>query len=289
MYAYALGVFDGLHLAHQAVLRGAKTLAERLGLRPAALLFERHPEELLLGSAPAQLMTDEARDKLLTEQGFALVKLPFASVMHNEPARFFHTVLLRQLNAAALCCGYHYRFGEHAAGGAAQLRRLCVQSGIPLSVVPRMDYQGEPISSTRVRAALADGQCALAAAMLGRPFGYAFVVERGAQLGRKLGAPTLNQSFPAGFCVPKRGVYTSETSVDGQWLPSITNIGCRPTLQDSQLLRSETHILRFEGDLYGRTTPVRLLRFQREEQPFASLEELARQIREDVLRAAAAP
>ncbi|MDR2752858.1 MAG: riboflavin biosynthesis protein RibF [Oscillospiraceae bacterium] len=276
----ALGFFDGLHIAHMEVLRAAAAYKAQ-GLRPAVLLFSEHPQVVLGGTAPPMLLTDEARDTMLAGLGYEILRLPFRDVMSLPPERFFHEVLLGHFGAKALSCGFHYHFGKGAAGSPALLQPLCAQNQIALTVVPKVVYQNAPISSTRIRAALACGNIAVANAMLGRPFGYDFAVVVGDQLGRTLGAPTLNQLFPEGFAVPRFGVYSSETFVEGQWRASITNIGRRPTVQGAQL-RSETHILAFSGNLYAQRVPVRLLCFLREERRFISLEALKGQIALDV-------
>ncbi len=281
----ALGVFDGLHRAHMAVLEAAAADGVRLGLRPAALLFTQHPLRLIAGEAPPLLLEDAERDARLTGLGLELLKIPFEDLRDLSPEEYFENILLQRLGARGLSCGYHYHFGHDAAGDASQLRRLCTARGVALEVIPRIEYAGEPISSTRIRAALAEGRIEDANAMLGRPFGYSFPVEVGERIGRTLDAPTINQCFPPGFAVPRYGVYASEAFVKngsgtGCWRPGVTNIGHRPTFA-SAVLRSETHILGFEGDLYGQRVPVALLRYLRPEQRFADLGALAEQIKLD--------
>ncbi|MDR1927232.1 MAG: riboflavin biosynthesis protein RibF [Oscillospiraceae bacterium] len=274
--ALALGSFDGLHLAHRAVLEGACAFA-RAGLSPAVLLFRQHPMALLRGSAPPRLLEDRVRDETLTGMGLTLLTLDFAECVKSPPEEFFKDTLCGRFGAAALCCGYDYRFGLDRRGDAALLAALCAHADVALRVVPELDYAGEAISSTRIRAALARGDLHSANAMLGRPFGYCFPVRRGDRLGRSLGAATLNQHFPPGFAVPRFGVYASQAFVEGVWRDAVTNIGRRPSFQSDEL-RSETHILGFEGDLYGQEIPVQLLRFLRPERRFQNLEELRAQI-----------
>ncbi|MCL1952278.1 MAG: riboflavin biosynthesis protein RibF, partial [Oscillospiraceae bacterium] len=180
--------------------------------------------------------------------------------------------------------GYDYRFGAGALGDAEALRRLCGARGVSLHAIPEIDYKGAPVSSTRIRQALRDGSLEDANAMLGRPFGYAFPVEEGERVGRTLGFPTLNQAFPAGFAVPRRGVYASQAFVGEEWRPGVTNIGTRPSFA-GDALRSETHVLGYEGDFYGQRVPVRLLRFLRPEIKFADTEALKRQIATDTQNA----
>ena len=265
----ALGTFDGLHAAHRAVLRGAD----------AVLLFDQHPQHLLQGQAPPKLLTDQVRELRLRE--FELLKISFEEIAKLCPEAFFHEILRGRFGATALRCGHNFRFGARAAGDTTLLRALCEEQGMRLSVVPKIVYRGEAVSSSRIRAALQQGQIKDANAMLGRAFGYDFEVVHGEHIGRVLGTPTLNQHFPAGFCVPRFGVYVSRAFVDGKWRPGLTNIGRRPSFA-RDALRSETHIPGFSGDLYGRRIPVRLLRYLREERRFEDLEALKGQIQEDL-------
>jgi len=267
----ALGAFDGLHAAHRAVLRGAN----------AVLLFNEHPQKLLRGRAPPQLLSDAERDTRLRAAGLELLKIPFEEIAGLSPITFFSEILCKRYHVTALRCGHDYRFGAHAEGDAALLKQLCGTHGVDLAIVPRVIFRGEDLSSSRIRAALLDGRTGEANAMLGRAFGYAFEVVHGARVGHILGTPTLNQRFPEGFIVPRFGVYASRAFVDGAWRAGLTNIGRRPTF-DRDELRSETHILRFSGDLYGKRVPVRLLNFIREERRFETMEALKAQIQIDL-------
>jgi len=274
----ALGAFDGLHTAHMAVLEAA---ARQAGHAPAVLLFDQHPLQALQGLAPPRLLTDEDRCAMLRALGLELLYAKFNEIKDMPPRAFFQEILLKRFRAGALCCGYDYSFGAGALGHVDELQSLCDAHGVLLCATPEIDYGGAPVSSTRIRQALAAGDLPGANAMLGRPFGYAFPVERGRQVGRTLGAPTLNQAFPPGFAVPRYGVYASQAFVNDEWLPAVTNIGTRPCFEGDEL-RSETHIIGFSGDLYGQRIPVRLLRFLRPEQKFSSLEQLKAQIAADI-------
>ena len=280
--AIALGVFDGLHKAHTAVLAACREMGEAAGMIPAALLFPVHPMKLLRGEAPPQLLADGERNEMLRGMGLERLFVPFEEIHDLPPEKFFEEILIGRLNAGAVCCGYHYHFGKQAQGNTALLRKLCGQYGLQYHIVPKMEYQGQAISATRIRTALAEGRLADANAMLGRPFGYMLEVVEGAQIGRTLGAPTLNQVFPPGFCVPTYGVYGSEAFVEGRWRASITNIGLRPSVDQQLKLHSETHVPGYAGDLYGQKIPVRLLRFLRKERKFQTIEELKQQIRADI-------
>ena len=265
----ALGTFDGLHAAHRAVLRGAT----------AVLLFDQHPQSLLQGQAPPQLLSNAQRAARL--RAFELLHIPFEEIAALPPEVFFHKILRKCFGATALRCGHNFRFGAQAAGDTALLQTLCAQHGLRLAVVPKVMYQGQAVSSSRIRAALQQGQIEEANAMLGRAFGYDFKVVHGQRMGHALGTPTLNQHFAPGFVVPHFGVYASRAFVGGTWRPSLTNIGRRPSFAQDEL-RSETHIPGFSGDLYGQRVPVRLLRYLREERRFDNLEALKAQIQLDL-------
>jgi len=258
---------------------------------PAVLLFDQHPQQALTGHAPPRLLTDEDRDFMLRELGLEILYARFSEIKGLSPKEFFREILLKRFNAGALCCGYDYHFGAGALGNVKALRSLCDAHGVLLQMTPEIDYRGAPVSSTRIRQALEQGNLAQANAMLGRPFGYAFPVEQGARIGRRLGTPTFNQAFAPGFAIPRHGVYASQAFANNQWLPSVTNIGIAPTLHNSAeddcppRARSETHIMGFDRDLYGQRVPVRLLRFLRPERKFEDIEELKRQIARDVREA----
>ena len=279
--AIALGAFDGLHTAHRAVLEAA---ARQPGYVPAVLLFDEHPQRALAGLAPPRLLADGDRDALLRELGLEILYAKFHEVKSMSPGAFFGEVLLKRFGAGALCCGYDYRFGAGALGDAQTLRRLCGAHGVLLRAIAEIDYEGAPVSSTRIRQALREGDLEDANAMLGRPFGYAFPVEEGEQIGRTLGFPTLNQTFAPGFAVPRRGVYASQAFVERAWRPGVTNIGTRPSFA-GEALKSETHVIGYKGELYGLRIPVRLLRFLRPERKFTDINDLKKQIAADTQNA----
>ena len=278
--AVALGSFDGLHPGHMAVLREALSWETR-GVQPCVLLFDTHPQAVLDGAAPPLLQTTQDKLERLTALGLRAGCVPFREIYTLSPEAFFQKILQEKLHAAAVCCGGNFRFGHHGVGTAETLRQLCADANVACCVSADVMFEGAPISSTRIRRCLLEGQPDRAAKMLGRPFSYCLEVVVGDRIGRTINAPTLNQRFPPELIVPKHGVYASESFVDGQWRVSMTNIGIRPTLTERDDLRSETHIIGYDGDLYGQKIPVRLLYYLREERRFADLNELKRQIERD--------
>ena len=172
-------------------------------------------------------------------------------------------------------------YGKNAAGDTALLKKLCEQKGIELCVAPPENYEGAPISSTRIRAAVEEGKMHDAAKMLSRYFSFDFPVLQGDKIGRTLDMPTINQAFPKGFILPKVGVYAVNVNIEGKNYKGVCNIGPRPTIDRTEF-RAETNIIGFSGDLYGKRPRISLVEYIRETKKFPSLlalrEEVARNI-----------
>lgn len=282
--ALALGYFDGVHLGHKAVLNEALALSKEHDLAPAVLLFSTHPKKLIKGEAPKKITDDETKARLLRELGFELIPFDFQSGMNMSPESFARDYIAFTLSAKAVVCGYDYRYGKGGKGTPESLKRDLESLGVEVRCVSEVDLGEEIVSSSKIRQLISSGDIDRANAMLGRVFSYDTVVERGDALGRKLGFPTINQSFPRDFIVPLFGVYASEVYYDGKRYPGVTNIGVRPTV-DGEHLKSETCILGFSGDLYGKRVQVGLLKFLRREMKFSSLDELSSTVKRDMEKA----
>ncbi|MBQ7037835.1 MAG: riboflavin biosynthesis protein RibF [Clostridia bacterium] len=274
--AVALGVFDGLHIGHRAVLAAACGVIDEDGaiLTATALCMTGVPKHksgrLLTAWREAQLL-----DTLGTDEW---IEMPFEEVHELSPERFVREILCDLLHARVVCCGYNYQFGKHGVGTVDTLRTLCEPLGIRVIVVNAVERDGKIISSTRVREAVAAGDMVTAAQLLGRPFSVELPVTDGDHRGRQWGVPTLNQVFPADYAVPRYGVYASLVVVGEHQYHAVTNIGVHPTVGGVKEPQAETWIREFEGELYGKTVHVMLVRFLREERCFAGVEELKKQI-----------
>jgi riboflavin kinase/FMN adenylyltransferase len=247
------------------------------------LTFDPHPARVLApDAAPAALMTLEQKAEALARLGVSgLAVLPFdAEVAGAAPDRFAASVLRGALDAGVVVVGANFRFGRGRAGDAATLRAL----GFDVSEVGPVEHGGERVSSSRVRKALADGDVALAAALLGRPFLLEGTVVRGEGRGRTLGVPTANLA-PAGETVPAGGVYAAWAWVGGgPGVASVVNVGRRPTFGGGAT-SVEAHLLDFDRDLYGRPLGLSFAARIRDERRFAGPEALVAQIREDIAAA----
>lgn len=266
----ALGAFDGLHRGHMEVVRRGLALAQAMtDTEPGAFTFLASP------SGAKSVLTLRDKEKVLKQAGVcSLFSLDFEAVRDLTPAVFFHRVLLSVCNAKALVCGEDFRFGKDAAGDVPALSRLCQEAGILLEVVPPVLEGEEKVSSTRIRAAIQEGDLPLAQRLLGRPFGFSQEVIHGNHIGGKvLGTPTINQTIPENFVLPPFGVYASFTRVDGVPYFGVTNVGVKPTIGSDRVL-AETWMPDFSGNLYGKRVRLVLLKFLRPEEKFPSLEAL---------------
>ena len=279
----ALGLFDGLHPAHRQVILSATMDIDD---DTAVAVYTFDPATVTT-KAVSRLTDDEEEEHLLTRMGAdELFRVDFTTVQHLSPADFVHNILKEQLGAVKVSCGYNYRFGYRGEGDTALLTKLCAEAGISVTVVPEIDIDGIPVSSTAIRVAIADGDMLLTRRLMGRPYRLCAPVIEGQHLGSKLEFPTINQVFPDGFALPRFGVYASCVEMEGETYPAVTNIGVRPTVGADAPL-AETHIFGFSGDLYGKTPCVYPLCYLRPEQTFPSLDALQEQIRQDTATAAA--
>lgn len=270
----ALGCFDGLHIGHQSVI------APTIDNEHESCVFS-FSDDVSSKSNAKHLMTFEDKCVLLEKMGVNSLVIPkFESVCRLSPQEFFKEILIKKLGAKLIICGENYRFGRYAAGTSKLMQSLCAEHGIECKVISPVMLDGEPVSSSRIRQKLIEGNAADAEKMLGRPLSYNFEVVSGRMLGRTLGTPTINQYFPDSFIIPKYGVYASVSKIDGKYYHSVTNIGVKPTV-GSEMPLSETWIPDFSGNLYGRHIRVCIIEFMRGEQKFCSIEELKSAILND--------
>ncbi len=279
--AVAVGLFDGLHRGHMAVIEAMTSLPGIF----ARCVFTFSTDSARPDSKTGKrLLSRGARNRLLEAAGVELVLEPeFEDIRELSPEVFAAEVLTKRLNAAHVFCGESFRFGKGAAASAKDLERL-LPPGTRAHIVPTVSADGGSVSTTRIRGYVEAGEMQLAASLLGRPFMLDFPVIKGNRIGRTQGWPTINQAFPESFTLPRFGVYASVTTVDGERFKSVTNVGVRPTVGSGGVL-AETYIKGFSGDLYGRHTPVELISFIRPERKFASLDELREQIYKDLQQA----
>jgi riboflavin kinase/FMN adenylyltransferase len=289
----ALGVFDGLHLGHRAVLAEALRQARRLGLPAAALSFDPVPEAALGQPVPLRLQHPAEQAEQLKALGLdRLYRVPFTAALGRlRPDAFAATVLAGRLACAQVVVGHGFRFGAGASGTVEALKALGQGLGFGVSEVAPARLGGHLASSTRLRHAVQGGDMGLAQRLLGRPWRLRGRVVSGRKLGRKLGFPTANLQSPQ-QALPPKGVWAGRVRVlsvngPGAWKGFVGNLGQRPTLGQGLAPSIELHLLGFKGRLNGRTLEAEFLKHLRPERRFAGLDALKAQIGRDRERAAA--
>ncbi len=280
--AIALGFFDGLHLAHQEVIKAVVDAKSR-GLIPTVMTFS------ISKSAPPNklniktILTDEQKFIEFEKLGVCQVVNPNYSELHGiEPDYYFEEFLVKRLNVAEISCGFDYTFGKMASGNIALLRELCEKHNIRLTVLPELEKDGFTISSTKIRECIIEGDIPTANDLLGYEY-YTFgEVQHGKRIGNTIGFPTINQALTTSQVIPKYGVYKTTTYIDGQAYKSVTSVGVKPTIAGVRLPLVETYIIGYKGDAYGKFAKVCYSEMLREEKKFLSIEELKQAIADDV-------
>lgn len=287
--AVALGTFDGVHLGHQEVLQSMKKSAIKKGLQGWVFTFKNHPKAVLPPfKAPLLLSTWPEKVTLLqrciSPDGIVLQSFD-QTFSQQSPETFVKDILCDRLQAKHISVGYNFRFGYQAKGDAELLKSMGDALGFTVSVVPAYTWEDETVSSSKIRTLLLAGELEKAFALLGGPYLVQGEVVHGQGLAAKLlGVPTANLAFEqASKALPPKGVYACEVKINGSntLYQGVLNLGMRPTFS-GEGLNLETHILDFEGDLYGQTLQVYFKSFIRSEQKFDGLEALKTQISQDI-------
>ena len=281
-----IGVFDGVHRGHQYLLDQLKGKAWEGGRMPGVVTFTHHPRKVLSPQSLLPfLITLEDRKRLLRELGIPLiVPLTFSKAMARLTARDFLQPLGQYLRMRGLVVGEDFALGRGREGGVPALKKLAPELGFELVVVAPYLWQGQVVSSTAIRQALAQGEMALVRDLLGRPFSLSGPVVEGRARGRELGFPTANLDLDPNQALPAYGVYATRAYVDGQTHPAVTNIGLRPTFGEKERT-VEVHLLDFHGDLLGQELRIELLARLREERRFSDPQGLRSQIEKDIAQA----
>lgn len=277
----ALGFFDGVHPGHEAVIKRAVEEAKKLGVTPAVVTFKEHPRQLTLGKSPPLLTLPEQRLELCEKLGLeAALLLSFTEELCRlSPDDYVQQVLIDCMGAQSLSVGFNHRFGRNRHGTPELLAEIGKEKGFTVFVTQEVLIDGLPVSSSRVRSALELGDAELCTKLLGRPYTVPGIVVRGDGRGKQLGFPTANLKSAEELILPARGVYGGICSLaDGRQLPSVINIGLRPTFGNNDQLTTEVHILNFNEEIYDQNVCVHFTKFFRKERKFASVDELKSQI-----------
>jgi riboflavin kinase / FMN adenylyltransferase len=288
--AVTIGFFDGVHRGHQAVVQRTVEEADRLGMVPVAITFDRHPREVFApGTEPKLLTTMERKAELIGTLGIEmLVVLEFDQEFSTwSPERFVADVLVEGVWARHVAVGSNFTFGHQATGTLATLRDLGTSSGFAVEGMSLLSIDGRQVSSSSIRESLAAGDLRWPAVALGRRYVVDGEVVQGAGRGTGLGFPTANLEIPHRMLLPGEGVYAGAAFVGGRRHVAAINIGTNPTF-GSEPPHLEAYLLDFDGEVRGQAMSVEFWERLRDEIRFESGEDLARQIKEDVERTRAA-
>jgi riboflavin kinase/FMN adenylyltransferase len=285
----AIGVFDGVHRGHQAVISTSAEHARSAKGTPVVVTFDPHPMKVLRPSdAPHLLTATQHKIKLIRNLGVRhLLVIKFdKGFAATAPEEFVQQLLTHSKPLREICVGHEWSFGKGRRGNLALLRKLGAQFDFEVVGIPAVGLgNGEPVSSTAIRHAVEAGDLAKAAEMLGRDYTILGTVVRGDDLGKKIGFPTANLSAHSEQ-FPPNGVYFAEATLEGSVYPGVVNLGYRPTVSSDKSERVlEIHLFDFDRDIYGKDIEVRFIRYLRPEQKFENVDALVRQIELDVHQA----
>jgi riboflavin kinase/FMN adenylyltransferase len=281
----AIGVFDGVHLGHQAVISTSARHATNAGGTPVVVTFDPHPAKVLRPQdAPHLLTATQHKIALIRDLGVAhLLVLHFdREFAATTPDDFVTQLVTNSHPLREICVGHEWSFGKNRAGNLDLLKKLGSTLHFDVVGVPAVTLNGEVVSSTAIRRAVADGDLTKATQMLGREYTILGTVKAGEQLGRKLGFPTANLSAHSEQ-FPPNGVYVTEARLTGALYRGVANLGYRPTVTEGKPERLlELHLFDLNKDIYGEEVEVRFLRYLRPEQKFENIDALKAQIARDV-------
>ena len=280
----ALGLFDGVHAGHGALLTRAKTRAEELGATSAALTFSTPPAQVVTGS-PVPLINTPSERVFLIENLYNIeevLMLPFDASFASRTWDEFLTFLLETYHACHIVAGFDFRFGAGGTGDAARLRTFCASHGIGCDIIDAVELDGIKVSSTHIRTLIQNGEMEEAERFLGHKHFMMQTVSAGHGIGHTLNAPTVNHTPSTTVLLPPNGVYATRVYINGVSYLGATNIGVRPSVSDENKITVETHLIDFSGDLYGKTFPLEFITKVRDERKFPSKDALSAQIRLDI-------
>jgi riboflavin kinase/FMN adenylyltransferase len=278
----ALGLFDGVHIGHRALLERAKDEAKSRGVKFGIFTFDTSSG---VKGDVRRIYPDSEKLRIFEELGADFTVIAdFEALKHQSPQTFVESVILEAIGASVAVSGFNFRFGRGASGDATVLGELMQEHGGEAITVQEITLDGITVSSTEIRRLILLGDMRKAERMLGAPYKIRGRVEEGDGRGSKLGFPTVNLPIAPGCALPRLGVYASRVTVGKKSHKSITNVGICPTFE-SREAHLECYIFDFEGDLYGKEISVELTEFLRDEREFSSKDELVLQISEDIKRA----
>lgn len=279
----ALGSFDGLHLGHMSLIQKCIQLAKQHNGSSMVYTFKNHPLTVVNPNiAPKLLMDNSTKREILQGVGIDILCLvEFSREVMQTSAEDFVLELLTKYNMGGVVVGFNYRFGHKNQGDVSLLQELAKKYNFKVEIMNPLDFNGELISSSRIRNLVENGDITQANQMLSKPFMLSGEVISGKKLGRTLGYPTANIMVDERFIIPRSGVYYTQIRHNGKWYIGMTNVGYNPTVESTTKINVETYILNFDIDIYGDEIQVFFIERIRDEVKFSSIEELVNQMKKD--------
>lgn len=280
-----IGYFDGFHIGHQTLFNKTLALAKAHKAKSAIITFDPDPWVILKGLHNVQhLTTLDDRKALAKAKGFDYwIALQFDETMAQQDPLDFIDLLINN-NLIHLVCGYDFRFGHRGKGSA---ETLMSQSKLPATIMEEFEYQDAKVSTTRIIAAIKDGEIGLATTLLGQPYAIKGSVVHGRRIGTQIGFPTANLKVDSEYVIPKMGVYAGLVEVDHREVGAMISIGYNPTVKDDDAVSIEAHLFDFNENLYGKTLTYRFVAYLRPEMKYSGLEPLIEQLKRDEVNARA--
>lgn len=281
--AVVIGKFDGFHRGHQSLLDKVMEQKSK-GLATVVFTFVPSPGVFFSGRVIPELTTVAEKRTIFEKAGVDyLVEYPFyQEIADTEPVSFISDVLVGKINAKCIVAGEDISYGKRGAGDSKLLKEKASEFGYEVIIIDKVQYEGREVSSTYVREAVKNGEMELAATLLGSLYRVSGTVVHGRQLGRTIGMPTVNVLPPEDKLLPPNGVYYSYVFYNGKRYESITNIGVKPTVDQSEVMGVESYIYNFNEDIYDKYIEVQLMEFKRPEMRFGSVDELKAQMEADL-------
>lgn len=281
--AVAIGKFDGFHCGHQKLLQRMQEQKKK-GLATVVFTFVPSPAAFFSKEPEKELTTIEEKRKIFENAGIDyLIEYPFyQEIADMEPNTYIEEVLVKRIHAKCIVAGEDVSFGRRGLGNYQMLEEKSQKFGYDVIIIDKVQYEGREVSSTYVREEVARGKMELVHQLLGIPYHVGGTIVHGRKLGRTLGMPTVNQIPSKEKLLPPNGVYYSYVMLEGKKMPSITNIGTKPTVKNDIVMGVETYIYNFNENVYGEELEVYLLSFKRPEMRFESVEALKQQMAEDI-------
>ena len=281
--AVAIGKFDGIHLGHRQLL-GEIISKKQAGMKAVVFTFNPSPSVLFSKIKEKELTSAKEKRQLFENLGVDILvefSLTYETAATSKET-FVESILVNSLNVKFIAAGTDLSFGKNGEGNSAFLMEESKKYDFEVKIIDKISYKGEVISSTSVRKAIIDGDVKKAHFMLGSPYFVQGIVQKGNQIGRTIGFPTVNIVAEEEKLLPPNGVYKTEVIVDDRIFEAITNVGCKPTVADSEQIFIESYLYNFTENVYGKKIEVHFLEFMRKEEKFESIEELKKQLQKDM-------